>query len=508
MLSITTNSELIRIGLMATMWYSYMKTFLFYDIETSGLNSSFDQVLTFAAIRTDLNLNEISREYIIVKLRPDIVPSPGAFITHRLSLKELNSGFCEYEAARKIHEIVNTPETISLGYNTFGFDDEFLRFTFYRNLFSPYTHQYANGCSRMDILPLTILYRLFKPWVVKWPDLNGRPSLKLELISRENSLVSSGKAHNAMVDVEATLALAKLLFSEKEMWNYCLGFFDKKIDQARIDKIDPSINIGKKDYRLCLMVSLSFGSKAMYMAPVLSIGHSAKYTNQSLWLRLDNEKMLPDKLDGGIDGLFAIRSKYGEAAIVLPPAERFWNRLLKTQKEICKKNLELIKDNPRLFKEVVKYHQNYQYPFIPELDYDASLYQAGFFSWQEKKEIAMFHNASMDEKLKLAIAPESPIKSSRIKEMAFRIMFRNYFDSASFLSGVSPVKSQDIVKYMNRLRSFKPGDAIKGFRNDVKLTCYGAAEELKRLKKENRWDGDQLEILDWIESYITAMRRI
>ncbi len=484
----------------------YMKTFLFYDIETSGLNSSFDQVLTFAAIRTDLNLNEISREYIIVKLRPDIVPSPGAFITHRLSLQELNSGICEYEAAGKIHEIINTPDTISLGYNTLGFDDEFLRFTFYRNLFSPYTHQYANGCFRMDILPLTILYRLFKPWVLKWPQLNGRPSLKLELISGENSLVSSGRAHNAMVDVEATVALAKLLFHEKEMWNYCLDFFDKKKDQARIEQIEPSIHMDSEDYRLCIMVSLSFGRKVMYMAPVLSIGHSKKYTNQSLWLRLDTEKILPDKFDSDRDDLFAIRKKYGEAAIVLPPVERFWNRLLKTQRDTCKKNLALINDSPGLFKEVVKYHQNYQYPFIPELDYDASLYQAGFFSRQEKKEIAIFHDASMDEKVKLSIAPESPIKSRRIKDMAFRIMFRNYSDSVPFSSDVSSVQTQDVIKYMNRLRSFKPGDTIKGFRDDVKLTCYGAAVEIKRLKKENRCDGEQLEILDWIESYIKTMQ--
>jgi exodeoxyribonuclease-1 len=36
-----------------------MQTFLFYDIETTGLNKSFDQVLQFAAIRTDLKLQEI-----------------------------------------------------------------------------------------------------------------------------------------------------------------------------------------------------------------------------------------------------------------------------------------------------------------------------------------------------------------------------------------------------------------------------------------------------------------
>lgn len=37
------------------------QTLLFYDLETSGINNSFDQVLQFAAIRTDLDFNEIER---------------------------------------------------------------------------------------------------------------------------------------------------------------------------------------------------------------------------------------------------------------------------------------------------------------------------------------------------------------------------------------------------------------------------------------------------------------
>ena len=58
--------------------------YLFYDIETTGLNKAFDQVLSFAAIRTDPGLNEIERHTITVKLRPDIIPSPGAILTNRI----------------------------------------------------------------------------------------------------------------------------------------------------------------------------------------------------------------------------------------------------------------------------------------------------------------------------------------------------------------------------------------------------------------------------------------
>ena len=126
-------------------------SYLFYDIESTGLSKSFDQVLQFAAIRTDHRLKEIDRHDIKVKLRPDIIPSPLAILTNRIPISDLANGLCEYEATGRIHRLLNEPETISLGYNTLGFDDEFLRFSFHRNLLPPYTHQFRNGCRRMDL---------------------------------------------------------------------------------------------------------------------------------------------------------------------------------------------------------------------------------------------------------------------------------------------------------------------------------------------------------------------
>jgi exodeoxyribonuclease I len=105
-----------------------LQTYLFYDIETTGLNKSFDQVLHFAAIRTDLFFNELSRHEFIIKLNPDVVPSPDAMLTHGMSLSDIENGVSEYEAIQQIHVLLNTPGTISLGYNTLGFDDSFLRF--------------------------------------------------------------------------------------------------------------------------------------------------------------------------------------------------------------------------------------------------------------------------------------------------------------------------------------------------------------------------------------------
>ena len=155
-------------------------SYLFYDIETTGLNKAFDQVLQFAAIRTDLRLNEIERHSITIKLRPDVIPSPQAILTNRISITDLSSGLLEFDAIEQIHRLMNQPGTISMGYNSLGFDDEFLRFSFHRNLLPPYTHQYRNGCRRMDLFPIAIVYYLYKKDVLVWPVIDGKPSLKLE----------------------------------------------------------------------------------------------------------------------------------------------------------------------------------------------------------------------------------------------------------------------------------------------------------------------------------------
>ncbi|MGD9305084.1 MAG: exodeoxyribonuclease I, partial [Desulfobacterales bacterium] len=197
-------------------------SYFFYDIETTGLNKAFDQVLQFAAIRTDPELHEINRHTITVKLRPDIIPSPQALITNRMSMAELDSGMCEFDAIRQIHQLMNEPGTISLGYNSLGFDDEFLRFSFYRNLLTPYTHQYQNDCRRMDLLPITVFYWLFKRKVLNWPQVNGKLSLKLEHLGSANKLIA-GPSHDALVDVSATVDLARIFFKDKKMWYYLEG---------------------------------------------------------------------------------------------------------------------------------------------------------------------------------------------------------------------------------------------------------------------------------------------
>ena len=108
--------------------------YLFYDLETTGICESFDQIVRFAAIKADKDLKEIERYEIDIKLRPDIVPSPEALVITGLGIDDIKEGQSEYDAMIQIHKIFNQPNQINIGYNSLKFDNTMLRFGFYRNL--------------------------------------------------------------------------------------------------------------------------------------------------------------------------------------------------------------------------------------------------------------------------------------------------------------------------------------------------------------------------------------
>ena len=55
-----------------------MQNFVFYDLETTGISPAYDQPMQFAAIRTDLNLNEIERVEFRCRLAPHILPGSSS----------------------------------------------------------------------------------------------------------------------------------------------------------------------------------------------------------------------------------------------------------------------------------------------------------------------------------------------------------------------------------------------------------------------------------------------
>ena len=467
------------------------KTYLFYDIETTGLNKAFDQVLQFAAIRTDRQLNEIERHTLRVKLRPDVIPSPGAMITNRLSAADLASGLCEFEAIRQIHELMNQRETISLGYNSLGFDDEFLRFSFYRNLLPPYTHQFQNGCRRMDLLPIAVMFWLYKREVINWPQIQSKPSLKLEHIREANQL-ASGPAHDATVDVAATVELARRFFKNQKMWNYLMGYFEKETDVHRIADIPAAFQSALGEHRQGLMVSSEYGPRQMYQIPVLSIGNSIPYSNQTLWLRLDLPELRETKADSMAETTWIVRKRYGEPVILLPPNQRYLKFLGDDRKSVVAENLNWLQSNPSKFQQIANYHREYTYPFIPNLDPDAALYQIGFFSRSDEKLFKEFQTAALNEKEAIA----KRLKSQDARTLAARLLCRNYPQQ------ISPDLAAEFEAYLRRINPAREDDAIVDYREVPRTTPSAALAEIRRFKKSGKLDSQQKKLLDDLQNYI------
>lgn len=473
---------------------SYSNTsasYLFYDLETSGLNKAFDQIIQFAAIRTDLNFNELERHEIIIKPNVDNIPSPFAAITHRTPIDLWLSGEPELLAIEKIHQILNTPGTISLGYNTLGFDDEFLRFSFYRNLLPAYTHQFANQCSRADLYPIAALYFLFDHQCLEWPMLeNGKTSLKLENISKLNNL-ATGAAHTAIVDVEATIALAKLLNKNKAMWNYALGYFNKISDTKRISQLPQLYNYSNlADYSHGILVDGIFGSDANFHAPVLSLGTHRHYKNQHLFLRLDTDKLIQSSLENYQENTWVISKKIAEPGFILPATDKYLAKLSESQKKLLKTNLDFLQNNLELLTHIQNYYLDYKYPPAPNTDVDAALYLNGFLSAQEQSLCQKFHKAEPENKTNIIHQIQKPY----LHELAIRALGR--FNK----NLLAPEQKNIFENYLSQKN-------ILDYKNQPKLTKANALKEIKEIRDKNTkgelsLDTEQKKLLTDLENYL------
>jgi exodeoxyribonuclease-1 len=467
------------------------QTYLFYDIETTGLNKSFDQVLQFAAIRTDLSLNELERHEIKIKLNPDMIPAPRALITHHIGIAESLEGVSEYQGITAIHQILNEPGTISVGYNTLGFDDEFLRFSFYRNLLTPYTHQYANRCGRLDLYPLTILYYLYKNDILQWPTIDAKITLKLESINAANQFIA-GRSHHAMVDVEVTLALARQFFEVRDMWEYALGYFVKNTDQERIQQLQNDFQSPAGHHCEGLMLYGKLGVNASYQAQVLQLGVSKPYKNQSLWLRLDTPNLTGSTSETIIENAWVIRKKWGEPGIILPLKERFLAHLNQERQAHSHHNKEWLKENPALLKQLIDYHCAFTYPLIPNTDIEASLYINGFWSEDENAFCRRFHRVSPKEKANLA----ETTKNTRLKDLAIRLLGRNYPEI------LTETLQQEFNNHM--YRATIEDDAIIDFKGGKRLTRKAALADIMELRKIDL-TSIQHSLLDGLEKYLLQL---
>jgi exodeoxyribonuclease-1 len=206
------------------------KTFFFYDLETSGLSAREARIMQFAGIRTDMGLNQIGEPInVLVKLNDDVLPSPEALMVTGITPQQtIADGYTEAEFSKILVTDVFTPETIAVGFNNIRFDDEFIRHLFWRNFYDPYEWSWKDGRSRWDLLDVVRMTRALRPAGIKWPvDDKGVATNRLELIASVNG-IDHFKAHDALSDVEALIAVTKLIREKQpQLYDYLLKMRDK-----------------------------------------------------------------------------------------------------------------------------------------------------------------------------------------------------------------------------------------------------------------------------------------
>ena len=247
-----------------------MTTIFWYDYETTGINPRCDRPVQVAGIRTDLELNEIDEPLNLYCLpSDDILAHPMACLITGITPSRLEDrGLVEAEFMTRTHAHLSLPGTCGAGYNTLRFDDEVTRYSLYRNFFDPYAREWQGGNSRWDLIDVVRTAYALRPEGIVWPEEEGRVTLKLERLTAANG-IDHGQAHDALSDVRATIALARLIRDKQPKlydWLFQLRTKQRVLDQVRL--LEPMVHISGR-----------FSAARHYLGVVLPLAWHPKNRN-------------------------------------------------------------------------------------------------------------------------------------------------------------------------------------------------------------------------------------
>jgi len=233
-------------------------TYIFYDTETTGLNSAFDQILQFAAIVTDDDFSIVEEVNLRGRRRPFILPSPGALMVTGISPADFeHAPLSHYELISEIRSLIERHSpAVMVGFNSISFDEGMLRQAFYQTLHPTYLTQ-LNGNSRMDVMRLAHAVAEHNAEAITVP-LNdkGRPSFKLGDLSKSND-IRLLNAHDALADTRATLELARLLRDRApDVWDMLLSARTKQ-----------SVKQHLENNSIVVATDQAFGTKTILATP-------------------------------------------------------------------------------------------------------------------------------------------------------------------------------------------------------------------------------------------------
>lgn len=395
-----------------------MKSFFFYDLETSGLSPRSDRIMQFAGQRTDMDLNPIGEPVnILVKITEDALPSPGAIMVTKITPQQtLMDGITEAEFCRYVTEEVFTPETVAVGYNTVRFDDEFMRAVFWRNFYDPYEYEWKDGRSRWDMLDVVRLTRALRPEGINWPFTeDGKPTNRLELLTKLNGL-SHEHAHDALSDVYATIAVAGLIRDKQpDLFNFLFKIRNKNEVKKYVNLDD------KKPFVYASGRYSSMFNKTTVAFP-LTAGRNGNILVYDLRFDIDDvmnrESAYPVVKEIGLNKCPAVAP-----LSVLDKADG-WEKI-GLSKETIEKNLAKLLEHPE-FAEKMREEKEKMPEFPPAVEPEGAIYE-GFLNDTDRIKVAAVRNA--DENKLADFHPD--FIDSRLPELLLHYKGRNYPKSLS-----------------------------------------------------------------------------
>jgi exodeoxyribonuclease-1 len=410
-------------------------TFYWHDYETFGTDPGRDRPVQFAGIRTDAELNVIG-EPLQVFSRPsrDVLPQPEAcLVTGITPQRALAEGVPEAEFSARIHAEMIRAGTCAVGYNSIRFDDEVTRFTLYRNFYDAYAREWQNGNSRWDIIDMVRLTHALRPEGIEWPlNEDGSTSFRLELLTAANG-IGHEAAHDALSDVEATIALARLIRQKQpRLFDYALRLRKKQavLEQLDIAAMKPVLHVsgmfgaGRNNIALIAPVARHPVNKNEIICYDLAMNPSvlAELDAQTIAERLFARAAdLPEGVQRpGLKSIHINRSPVVVTPKLLDPetAERLGIDVAQ-----CRAHRQQLQSLPGLAEKLGQVYGGREMPAIT--DPDRMLYSGGFFTDADKRVMDKVRAASPE-----TLRDESFLfEDTRLPEMLFRYRARNFPNS-------------------------------------------------------------------------------
>ncbi|HRQ04956.1 MAG TPA: exodeoxyribonuclease I [Nitrosomonas halophila] len=406
-------------------------TLYWHDYETSGTDPKWDRPVQFAGVRTDQALNEIGAPLVIYCRPPhDRLPQPEACLLTGISPQMADEqGLMEPVFMARIHEQLMQPGTCALGYNTLRFDDEVTRYALYRNFYDPYAREWQHGNSRWDLIDLVRMTYALRPEGMVWPlNEGGRPSFRLEDIASANQLAHDS-AHDALSDVRATIALARLMRAQQpRLYDWLFRLRDKRAVAKLLDlaKHTPVLHTSR-------MYPAEYGCTTLIM-PLLAEANNAN-SILAYDLRHDPTPFLELDTDALAECLFTPNSDLAAGQLRLPVKTVRLNKCpaiapqkilddkvayrIKLDIGACRHHWQLLQSRQDFWQRVRCVYALRE-P-ITANDADQALYQ-GFIDDHDRSLLQRVRTAPPEQLTELVF----PFRDARYPELLFRYRARNW----------------------------------------------------------------------------------